>query len=127
MDTPRCRGVRRDGAPCQAPPHAVNAAGWCWAHSPENAEARRAARAKGGQNKATAKRVDRLVPATLRPVVATLLDALAEVHDGTLTPGQASAMASLAGAVVKVYQAGVLEERVEVLEAAQGAPGRRRA
>ena len=80
MDTPRCRGVRRDGSPCQAPSHALNAAGWCWAHSPENAEARRAARVKGGQNRATAKRVDKLVPATLRPVVGTLLDARQRRH-----------------------------------------------
>ena len=117
MDTPRCRGVRRDGSPCQAPPHALNGAGWCWAHSPENAEARRAARAKGGQNRAIAKRVDKLVPATLRPVVGTLLAALDEVHDGTLTPAQASAMAAVAAAVVRVYGLAELEQRVEALEA----------
>ena len=124
MDRPRCRGGRRDGSPCQAPPHALNAGGWCWAHSPENAEARRAARAKGGQNRATAKRVDKLVPATLRPVVRTLLAALDEVHDGRLTPAQASAMAAVAGAVVRVYQVTELEQRVEALEVATAAEGR---
>ncbi len=124
MDTPRCRGVRRDGSPCQAPPHAVNAAGWCWAHSPENAEARRVARAKGGQNKATAHRVDKLVPASLRPTLATLLAAVDEVKDGSLTPGQASAMASLASSIVRLYQTGVIEERLAALEAAAHEPGR---
>ena len=124
MDTPRCRGVRRDGAPCQAPPHAVNAAGWCWAHSPENAEARRAARAKGGQNRATAKRVDRLVPATLRPMISALLGALEEVHAGALDPRAASAMAALAGAITRAYSVGVLEERLAALEVATAAEGR---
>ncbi len=124
MDTPRCRGVRRDGASCQAPPHAVNAAGWCWAHSPENAAARRAARAKGGQNRATAKRVDKLVPATLRPMISALLGALDEVHAGDLDPRAASAMAALAGAITRAYSVGVLEERLAALEVATAAEGR---
>ena len=118
MDTPRCRGLRRDGSPCQAPPHAIGPAGHCWAHDDSRAEARRAARAKGGQNRATAKRIDRLVPATLRPTLDTLLCAVDEVKDGTLTPAQASAMAALAGAAVKVYQVAELEQRVASLEAA---------
>ena len=56
--------------------------------------------------------------------MGTLLAALDEVHDGTLTPAQASAMAAVAGAVVKVYQVAELEQRVEALEAATTAEGR---
>ena len=124
MATVRCKGARRDGSPCQAPPAALGPAGFCWAHDPAQAESRRAARAKGGQNRATAKRVDKLVPATLRPVVGMLLAVLDEVHDGRLTPAQASAMAAVAGAVVKVYQVAELEQRVEALEAVTAAQGR---
>ena len=51
-------------------------------------------------------------------MLQTLLDALAEVHNGDLEPGQANAMAALAGAIVKVYSSGQLEERLEALEQA---------
>jgi hypothetical protein len=130
MGERRCRGTRRDGTPCQAPAHAVNGEGYCWAHDPARAEARRHARAAGGRATRRTARLDRLVPGTLRPVLATLLDALDGVYpadgdDGPprVSPAQAGAMASLAGAIVKVYQVGILEERVAQLEAAQEATG----
>ena len=118
MDSARCRGTRRDGTPCQAPAHAIGPAGWCWAHDPQLAAARREARAAGGRNKSTAARVEKLVPQTLRPVLDTLLQALPATRDGALTPGQAGALAALAGAIVKVWTAGQLEQRVLELEAA---------
>jgi hypothetical protein len=52
-------------------------------------------------------------------MIGNLLDALDEVHAGTLDPKQASAMASLAGAITRAYGVGVLEERVRALEGAQ--------
>ena len=45
--------------------------------------------------------------------------ALGEVYRGELDPRQAQAMASLAGAVVRVITAGELEERLRALEARQ--------
>ena len=119
----RCCGTTRGGAPCQAPPYAIGEDGYCWAHSPANAEARRAAQAKGGRNRSTGARLDRLVPATLKPVLATLLDALDEVRgeDGqppALTPQQAQAMAALARAAVAVYQVAEIEPRLAKLEEA---------
>lgn len=114
-----CAATRRDGRPCTAP--AMGTSRFCFAHDPERTREREAARSKGGRNKAHTARMDRLVPASLRPVLATLLTALDEVHAGTLTPPQAAAMASLAGAVVKVYTTGVMEERIAALEA-QHAP-----
>ena len=125
-----CRAMRRDGQRCRST--IVLPSGFCPMHDPARQAEVRAARERGGRNKARAARLDRLVPGSLKPVLAALIDALHEVHgeDGqppTLSPAQASAMASLAGAVVKVYQVGVLEERVEALEAAQGAQDRREA
>ena len=93
--------------------------GWCFAHHPDREAERRASREKGGRGKATRARLDRLVPATLKPTISKLLDALDEVHAGTLDPRQANAMAALAGAIVRVYQVGTLEERIAALEAAQ--------
>lgn len=78
----------------------------------------RAARQAGGKAKATSARLSRLMPATLRPVLQTLLAALDETHGGDLEPPAANAMAALASAIVRVYGAGQLEERLEALEAA---------
>ncbi len=97
--------------------------GFCPAHDPGNVTAFREASARGGRGKATARRVDKLVPATLKPVIATLLTALDEAHRGDLDPKVANAMAALAGAVGRLYQTGVLEERIAALEAAQDRRG----
>lgn len=48
-----------------------------------------AARVRGGRNKATAVRIEKLVPAVLRPVLNSVLATLREVRDGTLRTQQA--------------------------------------
>lgn len=116
----RCGAARRDGSPCAAPPSAIGGDGFCWAHSPAKREARRAARARGGANRSTAARAEKLVPSHMRPVLGAVLAAIRDVRAGTLTPGQGAAIASLAGAAVRVYQIGVLEERIARLEEVQG-------
>ena len=57
-----------------------------------------------------------IFPARLQPMVSLLEDALGEVHRGELDPRAASAMASLAGALVRTITAGELEERLRALE-----------
>lgn len=114
---PTCAATRRDGQPCTSP--ALPGSRFCFGHDPALARKRRAGQAAGGRNRAKTARLAKLVPETLRPVLATLLDALDEVHDGDLEPKAASAMAALAGAIVRVYSAGTLEERIAALEAAQ--------
>src|SRR5581483_11343713 len=110
---PPCRAARRDGHLCTAP---ALASGFCFAHDPALAERRAEARAAGGKGKSTAQRLTKLVPASLKPVLCKLMDALDEVHDGTLEPRQASAMASLAGAITRLYETASLEERIQTLE-----------
>ena len=48
--------------------------------------------------------------------MSLLEDALGEVHRGELDPRAASAMASLAGALVRAITADKLEERLRTLE-----------
>jgi len=115
-DSSHCLGQRRDGAPCQA--QALLSSGYCFAHDPGNQANAAKARAAGGRAKSRAARVEKLVPAVLRPVLYTLLVALRDTQNGSLTPGQAQAMASVAGAVVRVYQSGTMEERLAALESA---------
>lgn len=108
-----CQAVRKDGQPCGA---VAQGDGYCFAHSPALHEVRQRGSAAGGRNKSAAARVEKLLPATLKGLVGTLVTALDEVHAGTLEPRQASAMASLAGAIGRLYEVGVLEQRLEALE-----------
>src|SRR5947207_2388581 len=115
MDERRCLATRRDGTPCRA---AATHGDYCWAHAPGLDEARQAARAKGGQGKATAARAERLVLAILRPVLDGLVEVFGEVKAGTRDPKVATALASVASAIVKVYGAGTMEERLTDIERA---------
>jgi hypothetical protein len=109
-----CQAVRRNGLPCRSRP--LPGKPFCFAHDPDLAEARRAGSSRGGQNKRTEARLSRIVPASLKPTLQQLFTALDEVHDGTLDPRQASAMASLAGAIARMYETAELEQRLEALE-----------
>ena len=114
---PVCAATRKDGRPCTA--RALPGGDYCFAHDPARQGALRASRERGGRSKAAAARAEKLVPAILRPVLDTLLGAVDEVKTGAITTQQAGALSSLAGAIVKVYQVGTLEERIAALEAAQ--------
>ena len=109
-----CAGTRRDGQPCTAP--VLGTAEHCYAHDPARTQDRANARARGGQNRSNAVRLGGLVPPRLMGIYDRLEGALEEVHAGTLEPRQATAMAALAGALVKVLTAGELEQRVRDLE-----------
>ena len=119
-----CSGTRLDGRPCTA---AVLVDGsHCFAHVPDREGQRDEARRKGGRGKARTARLEKLVPSSLKPAIAVLFSALDQVHSGALTPAQGQAMAAIAGAIGRLYQAGVLEERLAALEAQQSpvTPGR---
>ena len=105
-----CVSTGRDGAPCTAQ---AGASGYCIGHDPGALEARR----KGGHATSRSERAGKLLPARLQPLVSILEGALGEVHRGELDPRAASAMASLAGALVRAITAGELEERLRALEA----------
>lgn len=61
-------------------------------------------------------RAMKLLPGDMRALLDTLTDALAETHDGDLEPRVASALAVLAGAILRVYQTGELALRMQALE-----------
>ena len=65
-------------------------------------------------------RVTRLVPKDMRGVLHTLLVAFEETYSGELEPKRASALASLAGAAVRIYEVAELEQRLERLERMNG-------
>lgn len=89
---------------------------FCFAHDPGLRSKRQDAYAAGGRGKSQAARLTRLMPASLKPVLEKLIDGVGEVHTGTLDPRHASAMASLASAIGRLYEVARLEERLEALE-----------
>jgi hypothetical protein len=109
-----CTGTRRNGRPCKAP---ARANGLCWFHDPAVAAERDAARVAGGHAKSNAARVQAYMPDSLKPVLAKLIAALDETHEGALAPSQAQALASLAGAIGKLYEVAQLEAKIEQIEA----------
>jgi hypothetical protein len=110
-----CRSPRADGSPCRSP--VVLASGYCHLHDPDRTESSRAARSRGGKGKARLARAERLVPERLRPLLDSLLAAVEETRLGTLDPRTASAMSALAGAICRVYSAGVVEQQLADLQA----------
>lgn len=109
QSTERCPAARNDGKPCTAK---AGPSGFCVGHRPGAAEARR----KGGAGTSRSARAGKLLQVRLRPVADALEAAIGEVHRGELEPRQAQAMASLAGALVKVITSGEMEERIRTLE-----------
>ena len=111
-----CTASRKDGTPCRS--RALPNSAYCWGHDPALAEQRREKSAKGGANKATVSRLGKRMPASLRPVLDTLYGALTGLEDGTTDPKTATAMASVAGAIMRLYEGSELEGRLAALETA---------
>jgi hypothetical protein len=110
----KCNATRADGRPCSA--RALPGQTLCWAHAPSLAAKRRRAHVRGGQNKATARRSGRLLPGALRRTFDRLEGAMDEVEGGSMNPRVGMALASLAAARVRVFQAALVEQRLDALE-----------
>ncbi len=110
-----CTATRRNGEPCRA--QALPDQDLCWAHSPGMRQKAAEARRRGGENKANVVRAGKHIPRDMKELARRLLKAIDEVHRGEFMPDQARAMASLAGAVCRVYEAGEVEQRIAELEA----------
>ena len=109
-----CVESRRDGKRCRA--KTLPGGERCWSHAPELEEKRRSARQSGGLNSSGPARVRKLLPSRLAPLIGRLENALGEVHEGKLEPSRGQAMASLSRAIVTVFSAGEVEERLRKIE-----------
>ncbi len=110
-----CTATRRNGEPCRA--QALPERRLCWAHDPQMREKADEARRKGGLHKSSTVRAAKHVPPDMKALARRLMESIDEVHRGELMPDAARAMASLAGAVVRVYEVGEVGQRIEELEA----------
>jgi len=112
----RCTAQTKDGRPCSAQAWRNGLCRW---HAPELAEERRAWRAKGGARRSNKARARKGLAgeALMMPEVSGLLSrAMRKVEAGTMEPGVATAMATLARALVATVEAGDVEERLAELE-----------
>ena len=109
----RCNATRRDGQPCTV--HA-RVSGYCFYHDPAFAEKRAQGRRLGGYASSNVARIHKNTPPELRDVLDQLMQALEETYGGQLEPRVATAMATLCGAIVRVYELGELAVRVQALE-----------
>jgi len=109
-----CTARRRDGSPCTV--RARLGKPFCPFHDPDLQEQRTAGQRTGGEHKRTSHRIEKLTPASLRLILESLYRALEGVESGVLTPQQATAMSSVAGAIAKIHEATDLELRLKALE-----------
>ena len=109
----RCNATRRDGTPCMA---RAGVSGYCFYHDPAFAEKRAQGRRLGGYASSNMARFQKKAPQELRDVLDQLMQALEETYGGQLEPRVATAMATLCGAIVRVYELGELAVRVQALE-----------
>lgn len=111
----QCEATRASGDRCRA--QALPGRPKCFAHDEDNRELANAARRKGGQNSGNVVRAARRIPRDMSDLVKRLLEAVDAVERGDLDHRRATAMASLAGAAVRVYEVGEVQQRLETLEA----------
>lgn len=109
-----CLGTKRDGTRCGST--ALLPTGYCTAHSPGYREKRRADSARGGRRKANRERMSRNMPADMRTLAEDLTEVFRLVREGQLESKVGSALASIAGAIVKVHEVGVLTAKLEDIE-----------
>jgi hypothetical protein len=114
MVTDACPIPNRDGSVCRAKP---TASGICFSHDPGRAEQRRRSRINGGFGKSRKARAQKLLPEDLQALDAVLSGAITGVFEGSLLPGQGSAIAALAGARVRVREIALkLAEQTELMD-----------
>lgn len=119
----RCQGTNRNGEPCSA--FALPGKTLCFSHDPQKASEVKDARRKGGENRSNARRAAKMLATTGRQIKTDELpdivrSCILKVVDGTMEPGQASAIAQLARTSLQLQHDMELEQRIAQLEAAAG-------
>jgi hypothetical protein len=77
-----------------------------------------AARSKGGTGRSNAARIQKRLPREVRDIVEIVEAAMGGVLKSSITPSQGHALASLAGAWVRLHELGEFGQRLDALEAA---------
>jgi hypothetical protein len=109
----RCPAFTRDGQPCRGK---QTSSGYCIAHDPRANEWR----ARGGANSSNVTRAAKLLPSRLQPMVQLLEAVFASLYRTSgpeRSAREATALASVALAIGRLFQIGESEQRLRDLEA----------
>ena len=89
MSKTLCKGIRKDGSPCQG--NGLDQYdGYCIAHAPSDVT--REWRSRGGKNSATAVRLDKRIPEDLKKAVDLVQDSMIQVREGKMSPAACNAI-----------------------------------
>jgi len=120
-----CRAKTPDGSSCQAA--ALSGSDFCFFHDPDRADERQAARSFGGSRnrmKTLSADVPDVKVESCQDVVKLIGETINQVRKGQLDPRAGNAIGYLANVLIKAYEQGSLEKRIEDLEAAVKVKGR---
>lgn len=114
MSAGPCQAETKDGRPCRAP---ATAGGLCYFHAHPD-EARRLGQKGGRKNRQ--REIDPILPAPLNAngLREILAEAFLDVRAKNLSARSASALAQLAGVLLRVIHSAEWEERIAKLEKA---------
>ncbi len=108
----RCKGVTKDGKPCQAPP---TAGGLCYFHANPD-QARLLGKIGGRKNRRQTEDLSLSPPTDAAEVREMVAQAMVDVRNKTLAPREAGAIASLANTFLHSIQVSDVEERLAKIE-----------
>ena len=112
----RCRHVHPSGRPCGG--FAIAGSGFCFAHAPEQAAKRDAARRRGGQaGRVTTLPESSVTVRSLGDVVALVEATINDVRTGRVDVKVANSLAILTNVAIRAIERSDLEARLEALEA----------
>jgi len=117
----RCPSLTREGKPCSATPRPGSA--YCAWHDPELSKRRSEWSAKGGANRSNKSRAAKALPTELMStdeIAAWLTLQYRKLIAGQLTPGIATASATVAKAIAEIQRGAEIEARIAELEALLG-------
>lgn len=114
-----CRAKKPDESSCQAA--ALPGSNFCFFHDPDQADERRKAQSFGGSRNRM-KTLDGDAPdvkvESCQDIVRLIGETINQVRKGQIDPRVGNAIGYLANVLIKAYEQGNLEKRIEDLEAA---------
>ncbi|HLM78277.1 MAG TPA: hypothetical protein VK361_07820 [Rubrobacteraceae bacterium] len=108
----KCAATKKDGTPCSL--SALGSSLYCWAHNPDNAEARKKVAATGGKGKAAK---NRTVYEELHALAEWHKELAVMVREGRITRATAQTMSNLLNNAASAYRASIKAKETEELEA----------
>ena len=121
----KCNAIARSGERCGSP--ALPDSSYCFVHSPDHAEARRAASVKGGRNRSAQARARAAIPPAMDAVElgGWLALVFRRVVAGQMEPKIGTAAAAIARTMMGVRELVEIEARLVALEEAASLGERR--